>query len=171
MDRWKQRNSLNLDTRAGLHYLGKIFGAGSNSVVTKDSNFSKDVSLNGNNKNRHYAGLQPLSPCWELSDSFSHSKPTSKGTKEEADQVAKLRTKVPGANTPKRPFSISGPIMRSHYANYSILSPSQSRTNESFIPPFVQLRKKQNHLQNRCNIYQWFTEYMLTVYYTNVKTH
>ena len=155
MDRWKQRNSLNLDTKARLYYLGRIFGAGSNSVINKDPNINEEVAVNGTNKNRHYAGLQPLSPCWELSDSFSHSKGPHNGRKEEPDRIGKLRMKTPRESKPKRPFSISGPIMTPHYSNQSIPSPSQSQTREAFIPSFVQLRKKQNHLQYRC--YTFYT--------------
>ena len=121
MDRWKQRNSLNFDTRLGMNYLSKLFGAGNSNVTFRNSVVSsEEVSANNNGKNRHYAGLQPLSPCWELSDSFAHSRSASNGPKKESNQVAKLRMKNYNERTPKRPYSICGPITPSHFSNHSL---------------------------------------------------
>ena len=153
MDRWKQRNSLNLDTRLGMNYLSKIFGTGNSNATFRNSVVSsEEVNTNNNGKNRHYAGLQPLSPCWELSDSFSHSRSASNGPRKESNQIAKLRMKNYKESTPKRPYSICGPVTPSHYPNNSIPSLSQAQTDEFFITPLVQLRQKQRHLQTRCGI-------------------
>ena len=149
MDRWKQRHSLNLDNRSGLNYLSKIFGQGNNHASSKDvSNLHFNASANGRVKNRHYAGLQPLSPCWELSDSFSHSNTSTIRENEEPIQVSNSREINFKGDTPKRPFSICGPIPGSHYPNYSIPSPSQTQNSE--YQPTVKLRqKKKQHISNR----------------------
>ena len=152
MERWKQRNSLNLDTRAGISYLSKIFGAGNHNVTPKDSIFQSESHVGNPTKPRHYAGLQPLSPCWELSDSFTHSQATSKVSKEERHQGARMRQKYYQENTPKRPYSICGPITSSHYPNFSVPSPSQAKNKDFLITPLVQLRQKKGNLQYRCNI-------------------
>ena len=157
MDRWKQRHSLNLDTRAGLSYLSKIFNSGSSNVIHSKSSISKnDVSnVNGNGNTRHYAGLQPLSPCWEMSDSFTHCKPASPMfTDEDTDQIATawLRLKTPGSTGgSKRPYSICGPIMRSHSStNYSKPSPSQIYRNDPNDNHLVKLGMKRYPLVYRC---------------------
>jgi hypothetical protein len=149
MDRWKQRNSLNLDTRLGMNYLSKIFGAGNSNVAFRNSVVvsGEEFLTSHNGKNRHYAGLQPLSPCWELSDSFSHSRAASNGPRKESNQVAKLRLKNHKESPPKRPYSICGPVTPSHYPNHLI--PAH---DEFFITPLVQLRQKQRHIQTRCGI-------------------
>ena len=149
MERWKQRNSLNLDTRAGLYYLGRIFSTGGNHANNKDVIHTDHLTVNGNSRNSHYAGLQPLSPCWELSDSFTHSKSVSQETSEEKDQITKLRTKNPRSATPKRPYSICGPISESHRRNFSVPSPAQVEGNVN-LSLLVQLRKKTNYPQKRC---------------------
>ena len=149
MERWKQRNSLNLDTKFGKNYIAKLFGSGSSNSHSKSSSFNGEGAFNNNNKHRHYAGLQPLSPCWELSDSFSHSRATSSSPKNNSNQIAKLRSKNYQTNTPRRPYSICGPITSSQYANYSVPSPSQTYAKEFSITPLVELRKKKSLLQNR----------------------
>ena len=55
--------------------------------------------------------------------------------------------------TPKRPYSICGPITPSHYSNHSVSPLSQSRPDEFFITPLVQLRQKQQNLHTRCGIF------------------
>ena len=149
MERWKQRNSLNLDTKFGKNYLGKLFGAGSNNPNSKSSFINGEGAFNNNNKNRHYTGLQPLSPCWELSDSFSHSRATSSSPKNNSNQIATWRSENCQPSTPRRPYSICGPITTSHYANYSVPPPSQTNAKEFHITPLVELRKKKSFLHNR----------------------
>ena len=165
MDRWKQRHSLNLDNRSGLNYLSKIFGHGNNHASSKDvSNLHFNASANGKVKNRHYAGLQPLSPCWELSDSFSHSNTSTIGENEKPMQVSNRREINFKADTPKRPFSICGPIPGSHYPNYSIPSPSQTQNIE--YQPTVQLRqKKKQNFSNRLTP----RKFQLSIIYLNIQ--
>ena len=63
-------------------------------------------------------------------------------------QVSNTREINFKADTPKRPFSICGPIPGSHYPNYSIPSPSQTQNIEN--QPTVQLRqKKKQNFSNR----------------------
>ena len=152
MERWKQRNSLNLDTRLGMNYLSKIFGAGQSNVISKNSVVSHEHNANNNGKNRHYAGLQPLSPCWELSDSFTHSGVSSSRPTKESNQFARLRIKTHNESTPKRPYSICGPVTPSQYPHHARPPSSPAQTEEFFITPLVNLRQKQRHLQSRCII-------------------
>ena len=150
MERWKQRNSLNLDTRFGINYLGKLFGSGSSSGNSKESSINGEGAFSNPTKYRHYAGLQPLSPCWELSDSFSHSRATSSSPNNNSNRVAKLRSKNFETTTPKRPYSICGPISTYQYPNCSVPSPSQTNRKDFQITPIVELSEKKSfYLQDR----------------------
>ena len=149
MERWKQRNSLNLDSRFGMNYIGKLFGSGNSNANSKSSSINGEGAFNSPGKHRHYAGLQPLSPCWELSDSFSHSRATSSSPKTNAKHVAKLRPKNSQINSPRRPYSICGPVSVSQYTNYSVPSPSQTKSKAFQITPIVELNERKCWLNNR----------------------
>ena len=149
MERWKQRNSLNLDSRFGINYIGKLFGSGNSNANSKGSSVREEGAFDNLSKHRHYAGLQPLSPCWELSDSFSHSRATSSSPNNNSNRVPKLRSKNYQINTPRRPYSICGPVSTSQYENYSVPSPSQTHSKEFQIAPLIELNEKKPWKQNR----------------------
>ena len=46
MERWKQRNSLNLDTKFGKNYIGKLFGSGSSYSNSKSSSINGEGAFN-----------------------------------------------------------------------------------------------------------------------------